>query len=174
MRRHVLTFFSALSLLMFLGMLVLWVRSYWYLDDAWLFPNSQRFWMIRSAEGRLHVQQTWASAPYWQGRGNEYWVMRLGRGNRYANLPPRWQVLGLGYGTAVVPSRSTTVLTARLYYVPHVVAMLIFAILPGVWVVQKLRRRRGTMRLARGLCPRCGYDLRATPERCPECGLAKR
>jgi hypothetical protein len=54
----------------------------------------------------------------------------------------------------------------RLPYWPIAAAT---ALLPA-WRLLTHRRRRRRARAAQGLCPRCGYDLRATPDRCPECG----
>jgi hypothetical protein len=46
----------------------------------------------------------------------------------------------------------------------------LFAILPLAAGVRLARRRRGDRRLVAGCCVACGYDLRASPQRCPECG----
>lgn len=57
-----------------------------------------------------------------------------------------------------------------VYECPFWVLAVATGVLPGTRL-GKVIARRWWQRRNPGLCRRCGYDLRATPERCPECGL---
>ena len=56
------------------------------------------------------------------------------------------------------------------FYVPHWSLALLTGALPALWI-HRTRRARSNER--RGLCPTCGYDLRASPAECPECGTKR-
>jgi len=84
-----------------------------------------------------------------------------------ARVFPGRQISGFGF---LFASRRlpNAVQTVALFPMPVVPALL--APLPLAHVLLIRRRRRRGRRLAAGLCVACGYDLRASPDRCPECG----
>jgi hypothetical protein len=60
----------------------------------------------------------------------------------------------------------------RIVTVPYWFLASLPGAIAAAGVVSWVRRRRRRTRMGRGLCPACGYDVRATPGRCPECGTA--
>jgi hypothetical protein len=88
-----------------------------------------------------------------------------------------WKAFGFGVAGgshrigAASNYRGETV-TAGTDHSYHVMApdwaiVFVSGIWPALWLRERLRT---SSRHRLSLCPRCGYDLRATPERSPECG----
>jgi hypothetical protein len=75
--------------------------------------------------------------------------------------------LGLTYvcGQLTAPDGS-----ARSYTAVRVAYPWLFALPAAVTLLTLRARLRRRRRIARGLCANCGYDLRASRNRCPECG----
>ena len=177
MRRRLFTLCSALSLLLCVAVCGLWVRSYqvgdWVGRDEWMMQAG-----FSSALGRLSYQRVHWPSPDSPNHDNDVgagWchvrtVKRILRAEVTAgdSVLDRWLRSEVDVGLAGVRVLGGHVGDARLWTVavPHWMAAVAALPLPGAWLFARLRRRR------RGLCPTCGYDLPASPQRCPECGEA--
>ena len=80
-----------------------------------------------------------------------------------------WQLTGTVLMVAgwLVPSVLALLWTPPWVGIPLAVAcgMLVFAQVVGARAAERRQER-----WYRGKCVRCGYDMRASPARCPECG----
>ncbi len=73
-------------------------------------------------------------------------------------------------GPPPLPSAPGVNLSNEAWLIPYWMVILFFCPLPTFWLRRQFRQRQHRRRLADGLCVTCGYDLRASPARCPECG----
>lgn len=84
--------------------------------------------------------------------------------------------LRFGFGYRSFDTRTTGIpqplQVGTTVIVPWPFLFLLFAILPTTHLMFLLRHRRRVRRRMSGLCVHCGYDLRASKDRCPECGAA--
>ena len=192
MIRRLSTALSAVSLVLCVATVAVWVRSYFRVDvpmrtDMW--PDGPN-WYWRNAQARSsdggvtvlvsgHLVNSRGFADNWTNKpGEAVWIV-FPAGSPASPPVPLPGALWFRFdsdrrpgpshlGPEVIRSDS---LGLRVPYWPVV-------LLTGVAPVAWLRRRRRDRRRAReGRCRACGYDLRGTPEqggalldRCPECG----
>jgi hypothetical protein len=59
----------------------------------------------------------------------------------------------------------------RVLSIPLPYAVVVTGAAPAIWFIRRTRREHLSIRRSlAGLCVHCGYDLRASHARCPECG----
>jgi hypothetical protein len=177
-RRRLFTVCSAVSLLLCVATVVLWVRSYWVGEAMYREGPSYRL-AVLSSKGQCSAFRTTypasaANGPArWRYSNRGMWAEVTRRPGWY-RADPAVRCYGpvAGFGLFDKPAGPTSVgAGTREVFFPYWFLVLLTAAGPAAWCYQARRRRRLRSPLL-SLCPACGYDLRATPGRCPECGTA--
>jgi len=91
-----------------------------------------------------------------------YAVQSLARTDRAGIGYHRWNMTAGSASQAPVLGEFAEVRVAAAW--PLLVSLILFSLWARLVVRQRRARRHGRR------CVNCGYDLRATPQRCPECG----
>jgi hypothetical protein len=172
LRRRLFNLAAAVSLLVCATVAVVWVRSQSMADEILLKGDRTTLQVITHGDEVFlrqwlpHDRQGERSTGVFHRVGRQYNLRRPA----YPPGTPLLTRLGFdGYGFDEpalfdgAPARAVTV--------PYWFLILLTLVTPTLWAWAAVRRFRRNRRATVGLCPLCDYDLRATPDRCPECGM---
>lgn len=145
---------------------------------------------ISSSQGLVKILEYSGSFGFTQPLGYKrtptglQWVGKTSKpivaGELYGKLPGiEYYRIPLGRSSVELAGKSAPVQTPagemgeRWLVLAWWVIVLITAIAPALWAWRAsiwLRRLWRAKKARQKICPQCGYDMRATPQRCPECG----
>jgi hypothetical protein len=158
LRRILFNALAVLSLVLAVGVAGLWVRSYSSVDKI-AHVGARRSLVVGCVRGVFFAVR--AAAISQQQRGFSYGVMEIDSDFE----PAAWSSNAWWFSTDSIGSPPQP--GAGALSMPAWMPASIFLVLP-LLKLKWLRRQR--FRQREGLCAACGYDLRTTPDRCPECG----
>jgi hypothetical protein len=150
LKRRLFNLLTTVSLTLVAACAFGWIRSTYVQDRLRVDTTSGYWWMLfRSGHGSIHI--------VWDAR-----VLDV-RGWTYSSTEIEPHERSRPFGLFQYERFSNSIgVIAFPYWLPG----LIGTIIPSLWFLKRRRARfRGSF-----ACPTCGYDIRATPDRCPECG----
>ncbi|MDB5304909.1 MAG: hypothetical protein JWM97_2458 [Phycisphaerales bacterium] len=170
MPRRVFTILSALSLLLCVVTCALWVLSY-----------ARPLRQTPSAAPTTVIHQKFVLGSGYTAISTFQWLTpdpavatASYPGHHYGAQVSGWNAMGLHWRdermTLLHPGDRKVVMVlsrSTIFSVWLGLPLLVSLALPTCWVARKWKVSR---KKQPGACRVCGYDLRATPERCPECG----
>jgi hypothetical protein len=171
---------AAILLLLFVATAAMWIRSFWAAD----YFSYQRNHMVGRYEKMIGADIWSTRAGLYviflkgTGKANSSAEMSLLRHASYHPFPMHWMIEKTflrrhgfffycgpsdnGYVNSVLASWSW----GFSFNLPYWLLLFILPIYPAWRIYRGSHRRKPDGKT----CHVCGYDLRATPHRCPECG----